>query len=61
MHLLGMFICNVLSKSLAILEINSVVTVRLGGLQTQETADFRDADLYKLLYETVFCKLTELR
>ena len=29
-------------------------------MQTQETADFRDAELYELLYETVFCKLTEL-
>ena len=30
MHLLRMFICNILSKGLEILEINSVVTEGLG-------------------------------
>jgi len=29
-------------------------------IQTQETADFRDAELYELLYKTVSCKLTKL-
>ena len=31
-------------------------------MQTQETADLRDAELHELLYTyvTVFCKLTEL-
>ena len=29
-------------------------------MQTQETADFRDGELHELLYETVFCKLTDL-
>ena len=44
-----MFICNVLSKGLEILEINSVETERLGHCVNPGNSRLRDAESYELL------------